>query len=157
MSQSLDFSYMPHVKTFLDEIGYGNLCTLPDMNFKGLSSFCTTVSSGVLTKGLYSSLINFCERMDNIMIAYPNTTNLTQAQMMAYLGNSLFTSDSGILYFFGTIIEQFLVYFIQDFKSMIQSATNVLIDASLGIIIGVGLVGFLFELHFIRVIKKEIL
>lgn len=76
---------------------------------------------------------------------------------MVYLGNPLFTSNAVILYYFDTIIEQFLVYFIQDFKNMIQKTTNVLLYASIGIIIGVGFVEFLFELHFIRVIKREIL
>lgn len=40
---------------------------------------------------------------------------------------------------------------------MIQAKTNVLIYASIGMIVGVGFVGFLLELHFIRAIKREIL
>ena len=40
---------------------------------------------------------------------------------------------------------------------MIQDSTNVLLYASVGMIVGVGLVGLLLELHFMRGIKREIL
>ena len=40
---------------------------------------------------------------------------------------------------------------------MIQGTTNGLLYASVGMIVGVGLVGFLLELHFMRGIKREIL
>ena len=35
--------------------------------------------------------------------------------------------------------------------------TKVLLYASIGMIVGVGLVGFLLELHFIKAIRREIL
>lgn len=80
VSQSLDFSNMPKVKAFLDEIAYSNLCQIPDVKYQAsLIARCPTVSQGVLTKGFYSSLISFLEELNTLMIAYPTTSNLTQA------------------------------------------------------------------------------
>lgn len=76
---------------------------------------------------------------------------------MAYLGNSLFTYDAQLLEFTDYIFQQFLVYFTQDFTAMIKNITNVLLYVNIGIIIGVGIIGFLLELHFMRVINREIL
>ena len=50
-----------------------------------------------------------------------------------------------------------MVYFTQDFTELIQETTNVLLYASVGMMLGVGLVGFLLELQFMRAIKREIL
>ena len=120
VSQSLDFSNFPKVKKFLDKISYSNLCEISDVNYlPGYSLRCPTVSKGVLTKGLYSSIINFLEDINTILIAYPTTSNLTLAERMTYLGNPFFTANSGITYYLDSMVIQFLVYFAQDFTSMI--------------------------------------
>lgn len=62
VSQSVDFSNLPKLKYFLNEIAYNNICNLSDIAFPSyLVSICPTVSQGVLTKGFYSSLISFLE------------------------------------------------------------------------------------------------
>ena len=105
VSQSIDLSQFPKVKDFLEKISYSNLCKIPDVKYEpNLIARCPTVSQGVLTKGLYSSLINFLEELNTLLIAYPSTANLTQAERMAYLGHPIFTTNAVILYYFDTII-----------------------------------------------------
>ena len=58
----------------------------------------------MLTKGFYASLISFLEQLNTLMIAYPSTTNLTQAERMVYLGNPLFSTNAQLLHYFGIII-----------------------------------------------------
>lgn len=157
-SSAFDVNALPQFSKFLSQVAYGNLCTLPNMNFPDyLQKNCSTTNNNILTKGLYSSLISYLEELTTLLLANPITSNFTSTQRMAYLANPFFTSQAIIKQYFDAIFTQFLNIFSSDFTNLIQQSTNVLIFANIGIVVGIGLIGALLERHYIKVIRKEIL
>lgn len=135
---------LPQLNDFITLVAYNNLCTLPNFSFSSrLASACPTINNKILTKGLYSSLISYLEDLNTILLANPNTTNYTASQRITYLGNIFFTSRSKVMEYFDAIFYQFLNIFSIDYTNFVQRNTNVLIFASIGLVIGIGLVGLL--------------
>lgn len=157
-SATLDTSSLPNLRSFISQVGYSNLCTLPTFNFSShLMANCSTTNNNILTKGLFSSLINYMEEATTLFLANPSTTNFTNAQRMIYLANPFFTSRAMIIQYLNDIFNNFLSLYASDFTILVQQSTNILIYASLGIVVAIGFVGVLLERQYISMIKKEIL
>jgi hypothetical protein len=157
-SATYDISTLPNLNSFLQNVAYGNLCTLPNFNFASyLVANCSTTNNKILTKGLYSSLISYLEEASTLLLAFPSTANFTTAQRMAYLGSPFFTTHSIIVEYLNDVFKQFLALYSSDFTALIKNSTSVLLFANIGIVVGIGLVGVLLERHYIGVVKKEIL
>lgn len=157
-SSTLDISALPNLRSFLSQVAYSNLCTLPTFNFSAyLINNCSTSNNNILTKGLYSSLISYLEEATTLLLANPSTTNFTNSQHMTYLGNPFFTSHATIVQYLNEILAQFLSLYASDFTLLVQQSTDILIYASLSIVLAFSFVGVLLERHYIGVIKKEIL
>jgi hypothetical protein len=119
-SATFDISALPNLHSFLNQVGYSNLCTLPDFNFSSsLMASCSTTNNNILTKGLYSSLISYLEEATTLLLANPSTTNFTNAQRMTYLGNPFFTSRAMIVQYLNGIFTQFLSLYASDFTVLV--------------------------------------
>ena len=69
MINSKIFAYLPQLQDFIQQIYYGDLCqmeqngkfSISNYSFygKGNFTYCMSINSNMLTKGLVSSLLNF--------------------------------------------------------------------------------------------------
>lgn len=119
-STTFDISALPNLRSFLLQVAYGNLCTLPSFNFTPyLMANCSITNNKILTKGLYSSLISYLEEATTLLLANPTTSNFTNSQRLAYLADPFFTSHAMIVQYLNDIFNQFLSLYSLDFTALV--------------------------------------
>jgi hypothetical protein len=61
-------------------MAFSNLCDSPLFELRSVPNLCPVVGGGILTKGLYSTIINYVEQAKNLLNLHPNVGNYTFSQ-----------------------------------------------------------------------------
>lgn len=88
-------------------MAFSNLCDSKLFELKAIPNLCPIVGGGILTKGLYSTIINYLEQAKNLLYLHPNVRNYTFSQKIDYLGSPFF-NDGVITIFIDEIFSLLL-------------------------------------------------
>jgi hypothetical protein len=133
-----------------DFLEYSNLYT------ENIIYPCLSLSNGRMTKGFYSSIIDYLQNANALFFANPDTTSFNIFQKMNYLQSKFFLEEGPFIAYFENILYTMRSKFAQDYANQIHNSTDLLVYTTLVLLGVIFLTTAVFGYFYIQNFKLKI-